>query len=73
MSQNGSFFLRLASSATNWSCADGPPWCSVQTCCAEDAKPSLSQMFGHVAGETLSPNHWWASSCAIVLVERTAE
>jgi hypothetical protein len=30
-------------------------------------------MFGHVAGDTLSPNHWCASSCAIVLVERTAE
>ena len=37
------------------------------------AKPSLSQMLSHVCTETLSPNHWCASSWAIVLVLRTAE
>ena len=30
------------------------------------AKPSLSQMSGHVLGVTESPNHWWAISCASV-------
>jgi hypothetical protein len=30
-------------------------------------------MLGQVFTETLSPNHWWASSCAIVEVLRTLE
>ena len=30
-------------------------------------------MLSHVDGVTLSPNHWCASSCAIVVVLRTAE
>jgi hypothetical protein len=30
-------------------------------------------MLGHVWAETLSPNHWWASSCAMVEVLRTLE
>ena len=30
------------------------------------AKPSFSQMSFQVAGETLSPYHWWASSWATI-------
>ena len=47
--------------------------CSSHRYWAKVAKPSLSQMFGHVCTETLSPNHWWASSWAIVEVLRTLE
>src|SRR5208337_3056367 len=30
------------------------------------AKPSLSQMSSHHFMVTRSPNHWWATSCAMV-------
>jgi hypothetical protein len=49
------------------------PLCSSQRYCAKLAKPSFSQMCFQVRTATESPNHWCASSCAIVLVLRTAE
>ena len=36
-------------------------------------KPSLSQMWCQSATDTESRNHWCDSSCAIVIVLRTAE
>ena len=43
----------------------GRPASSVHSHSAYDAKPSLSQISLHSLTETLSPYHWWASSCTI--------
>jgi hypothetical protein len=47
--------------------------CSSHRYWAKLANPSFNQMCCHVRIATESPKHWWASSCAIVLVLRTEE
>lgn len=39
------------------------PSCSDHSHCAYRAKPSLIQMSFQPLTDTLSPYHWWASSC----------
>src|SRR5881227_2224066 len=63
----------LAYVARAASCAVGPPCFSFHRLPANVAKLSLSQMSFQSRTETASPNHWCASSCAIVLVLRTSE
>ncbi len=40
--------------------------CSTHRYIEKVANPSLSQMSFHQRTDTLSPNHWWDSSCEMV-------
>ncbi|EYT81493.1 hypothetical protein CF54_19260 [Streptomyces sp. Tu 6176] len=47
-----------------------PPSCSYQSHWAYEAKHSARQPSRQSSNDTLSPNHWWASSCAIATSNR---